>query len=140
MPERDGIFSFDNMAIGHIKIDELGRVEYVPYDTETHQTWSFSYPVYRPARPKKLIRNGPATIVLWSDGKKTVSKCDGCDERDDTMGLLLCTLRRALGNSTMGPRWERVARRIAKDVSDPEELRALGKALGWAADAAELEE
>jgi len=30
--------------------------------------------------PKKVIYNGPATIVFWNDGTKTVVKCSECKE------------------------------------------------------------
>lgn len=33
-------------------------------------------------RPKKIIFNGPATIVIWQDNSKTVVKCGGNEEYD----------------------------------------------------------
>lgn len=32
--------------------------------------------------PKKIIRNGKATIVFWLDGTKTVVKCSDEDDND----------------------------------------------------------
>lgn len=39
------------------------------------------YPKYRERfTPKKIIRNGKATIVFWIDGTKTVVKCSDDDD------------------------------------------------------------
>ena len=46
----------------------------------------------------KVIFNNPATIVFWSDGKKTVVKC-ACDEAfDEEKGLAMAISKRVLGN------------------------------------------
>lgn len=46
----------------------------------------------------KVIFNNPATIVFWSDGKKTVVKCS-CDEAfDEEKGLAMAISKRVLGN------------------------------------------
>lgn len=49
---------------------------------------------------RRVIYNGPATIVLWADGAKTVVKCDPEDEYDQMLGLALCYMKKALGNSS----------------------------------------
>lgn len=46
---------------------------------------------------KKVIFNEPATIVIWSDGIKTVVKCD-CESFDPEKGLAMAIAKRALGN------------------------------------------
>ena len=38
---------------------------------------------------KKVIFNGPCTIVLWSDGDKTIVRCDN-EDFDKEKGLALC--------------------------------------------------
>lgn len=58
--------------------DELSRADY------------FSY--------KKVIFNGPATIVLWKDGTKTVVKTQNGEPFDAEKGLSMCFMKRALGN------------------------------------------
>lgn len=50
---------------------------------------------------KKVIYNAPATIVFWSDGTKTVAKCDERDVFNPEMGLLLCYIKRTFGNETV---------------------------------------
>lgn len=45
-------------------------------------------------RIAKVIFNGPATIVFWKDGSKTVVKCHNDDTYDRTLGFLYaCTKR-----------------------------------------------
>lgn len=45
-----------------------------------------------------VIFNEPATIVLWTDGTKTVVKCQEGDEYSKEVGLALCFAKKALGN------------------------------------------
>lgn len=42
--------------------------------------------------------NGPATIVFWSDGTKTVVKCGENDSLDREKGLAMAISKRMLGN------------------------------------------
>lgn len=46
---------------------------------------------------KKVIFNPPATIVLWSDGSKTVVKCQN-EAFDREKGLAMAVAKKALGN------------------------------------------
>lgn len=46
---------------------------------------------------KKVIFNGPATIVFWNDGTKTVVKCCG-EAFDPEKGLAMAIAKKALGN------------------------------------------
>lgn len=46
----------------------------------------------------KVIFNNPATIVFWSDGKKTVVKCAGDEAFDEEKGLAMAISKRVLGN------------------------------------------
>lgn len=45
----------------------------------------------------KVIFNGPATIVMWSDKTKTVVKCQEGDEYSKQTGLLMCVFKKAFG-------------------------------------------
>lgn len=47
--------------------------------------------------PKNVIFNGPATIVFWNDGTKTVVKCEG-EAFDKEKGLAMAIAKRALGD------------------------------------------
>lgn len=45
----------------------------------------------------KVIFNNPATIVLWSDGTKTVVKCNEIDEFDPEKGLAMAICKKHFG-------------------------------------------
>ena len=47
---------------------------------------------------KKVIFNDPATVVMWSDGTKTVVKCQPGDVYSKETGLALCIAKKFLGN------------------------------------------
>ena len=50
-----------------------------------------------PVKIEKVIFNNPATIVIWSDGIKTVVKCAN-EEFDKEKGLAMAICKRLLGN------------------------------------------
>ena len=43
---------------------------------------------------KKVIFNKPATIVIWTDGTKTVVKCADDDEYNKSAGIALCIMKK----------------------------------------------
>lgn len=47
---------------------------------------------------KKVIFNGPATVVYWEDGTKTVVKCSKDDEFDPEKGLAMAIAKKFFGN------------------------------------------
>lgn len=49
---------------------------------------------------KRVIYNNPATVVFWSDGTKTISKCSEDDVYSPEMGLSNCVLKK-ITNSAM---------------------------------------
>lgn len=52
----------------------------------------------RTERIKRVIFNGPATIVFWNDDTKTVVKCREGDTFDPEKGLAMAIAKKALGN------------------------------------------
>ena len=48
--------------------------------------------------PKKVKFSGPATIILWEDGTKTVVKCQGDDVFNEYTGVLTCFAKKMFGN------------------------------------------
>ena len=46
----------------------------------------------------RVIFNDPATIVIWSDGTKTVVKCQDGDTYSKEQGLAMCISKKYLGN------------------------------------------
>ena len=59
---------------------------------------------------KKVIFNGPATIILWDDGTKTVVKCKDGDPYSKEAGFALCLLKKLSGND-----FHKVLRNACKD-------------------------
>lgn len=57
-------------------------------------------PNNKPLNIKKAIFNNPATIVIWSDGTKSVVKCGENDVYDPEKGLAMCIAKKFLGNNT----------------------------------------
>lgn len=46
----------------------------------------------------KVVYNNPATIVFWSDGTKTVVKCQNGDTYSAETGLAMAICKKAYGN------------------------------------------
>lgn len=49
--------------------------------------------------PSKVIFNPPATIVIFNDGTKIISKCDKEDKFSKETGFLMCMLKKVYGNT-----------------------------------------
>lgn len=78
----------------------LGRKGTYPYITKTEELWT---PMNHPANKtnpkiKDVIFNDPATIVFWSDGTKTVVKCQEGDTYDPEKGLTMAIAKKFFGN------------------------------------------
>lgn len=50
---------------------------------------------------KKVIFSGPATIVLWADGTKTIAKCSENDVYDPEKGLMMAILKKFVDVPTL---------------------------------------
>lgn len=48
---------------------------------------------------KKVIFNYPTTVVLWTDGTKTIVRAQGDDVYDPEKGLAMAICKKALGNT-----------------------------------------
>lgn len=60
--------------------------------------------------PKRIIKNGIATIVFWNDGTKTIVKCAADDEPDDYMAFCAAYCKKIFGSNS------RLKRTIKKAV------------------------
>ena len=49
---------------------------------------------------KNVKFNGPATIVFWADGTKTVVKCQDGDDYSEEIGLAMCIAKKVFGNTS----------------------------------------
>lgn len=70
---------------------------------------------------EKVIFNEPATIVLWSDGTKTVVKCDESETFDHEKGLAMAIAKRFLRTNTTGSNYyDEFKKWLPKEESKPE--------------------
>lgn len=52
-------------------------------------------------QPKKLIVNGPATVILWDDGTKTVAKCNTDEQFDPEKGVAIAIAKRFISGTKL---------------------------------------
>lgn len=57
--------------------------------------------LYNTFEIKDILVNGPATIVFWTDGSKTVVKCGPDDSYDIEKAVAMCFMKKALGSRSM---------------------------------------
>ena len=57
--------------------------------------------LYNTFEIKDILVNGPATIVFWTDGSKTVVKCGSKDLYDAEKAVAMCFMKKALGSRSM---------------------------------------
>lgn len=95
-------------SVSFFKDDEAGLVS-LQVDFKQEGFVETSFPVTavfdfvenRPAdgfRPERIVRNGPALIVFWDDGTKTVVKCHD-EDFDAEKGLAMALARKMWGRS-----------------------------------------
>ena len=109
--------TFEGPLIGTIRY-ETNLVENDPYmalkkmfrvvDSRLGRRTSITYDeFFKPKAPKSVpyipeiknvIFNEPATIVMWSDGTKTVVKCQEGEGYDPEKGMAMAISKKALGN------------------------------------------
>lgn len=50
---------------------------------------------------RKVLTNAPATVIFWSDGTKTVSRCAEEDTFNPEMGFTICVLKKLMGTQNV---------------------------------------
>lgn len=96
-------------------------------------------------RPTMVICNNPATVVMFGDGTKTVTKTHEGDEYSWLTGIAFCCLRKALRNRRFDIYEKQIRKLVTKAYErDPrhavDELHAIADALNMTADAMEVED
>ena len=77
---------------------DMRAVPYIDYNRVPPLPLLQTRPTPMP-KPKKIILNDPATIILWSDNTKTIVKKNSKDKKfDPEKGIALCYMKKALGN------------------------------------------
>ena len=73
-------------------------------DSTTKRSASIPKAVPKPANYLPEIKNvkfnGPATIVFWEDGTKTIVKCQDGDDYSKEVGLAMCIVKKVFGNTS----------------------------------------
>ncbi len=104
----DGILSYINdeqgesMDIEHSYISDIAGRTYAVTNDGVLQHLLNPCEEFAPKQVdvKDVIFNPPATIVLWSDGTKTVSKCSEDDSYEERLGFLICVAKKYFGSTT----------------------------------------
>ena len=50
-------------------------------------------------KPTKILIQGTATIIWWSDGTKTIVKCQKGDKMDPEKGIAMCVMKKFMGTN-----------------------------------------
>ena len=79
--------------------------------------------------PKKVIFNGPATIVMWYDGTKTVVKKTEDDTDDREKAVMFAILKKACGSRAKMNRYLKLFKEVESNEEKKEE--AGGSKLHW---------
>lgn len=67
---------------------------------------------------KKIIFNGPATIIFWTDGTKTVVKCNDFDTIDREKGIFAACAKKLLGTNKTGSNYlDKIYRAVEEEES-----------------------
>ena len=69
--------------------------------------------LFEQIRPVKVIFNGPATIVYWADGVKTVVKAQDGEPFDQEKGLAMAMIKRLFGNTG---RYNEIFKKFCGDI------------------------
>lgn len=72
-------------------------------------------PVFVSIYPTKIKFHGPATIVFWNDGTKTVVKCRDDELFDPEKAVALCYMKRATGNTSKYNKTLKAANKLYED-------------------------
>ena len=98
--DEDKVYTVDNVSEGGstitLKEDGYGFV-YSPLWLDKVEEGKCEVKV-REGRIKDVKFSGPATIVFWTDGTKTVVKCGKGDKFDPEKGIAMACAKKLLGN------------------------------------------
>lgn len=83
------------------EIDDMIKANYSKEEIKKMINKTFGTPVISlPLTYKKIIFNGPCTIILWTDGSKTIAKASSDEEVfDPEKGVAICFMKKMLGHT-----------------------------------------
>lgn len=92
-------FSCDDQEVADALISGIHNL--ANKKTKDKNTAISSNSLYNTFEIKDIKVNGPATIVFWADGTKTVVKCGPMDLYDVEKAVAMCFMKKALGSRSM---------------------------------------
>ena len=81
-------------SVGKVFLSDAGRISLT-------SAFAANYDLYSITR---VIFNGPATIVFWEDGSKTVVKCKEGTHYDERTAIMWAIMKKNCGNNTRANR------------------------------------
>lgn len=120
----ESVNSFGSSDIREAKIERTISID-VPVDMsklvfEVHRSVAAALGAKSP-RVERIIANGPATIVFWDDGEKTVVKCRECNMcAGNNKPAPSCTIRYNHEKAVMAAMLKRLAPGWQDDVRKAE--------------------
>jgi hypothetical protein len=113
--------SLYGMGCGYLDTDiiEMAREQWpIENPAQTAYVFGPKYPAIN-----KVIFNAPATIVMWSDGDKTVVKCQDGDKFDPEKGLAMACMKKLLGTNKTGSNYLDVVKGYISKYEEEEKAR-----------------
>lgn len=101
-----------------------GRYPWNSVDTKAAR--DYINPAYK---PKKVIFNGPATIVMWQDGTKTIVKRREGEPDDKEKAVMYCFLKKLCGNKATMDKYLKLF--LKEESNDEEKEEAGGSKSDW---------
>lgn len=80
-------------------------------------------------KPKKVIFNGPATIVMWQDGTKTIVKRREGEQDDKEKAVMYCVFKKLCGSKAEMDRYLKLF--LKEESNDEEKEEAGGSKSDW---------
>lgn len=90
----------------------MGRIEISFIDKQTGLPYSLP-------KPTKLIVNGPATVILWDDGSKTVAKCNKDEPFDPEKGVAIAIAKRFVASNKLNKLFDDALSQINDSDNNP---------------------
>ncbi len=78
-------------------------------------------------KPTKILIQGTATIIWWSDGTKTVVKCQKGDKMDPEKGIAMCVMKKFMGTNKTGSNYLDFAKPAIKDYESKQKAMAAAR-------------
>ena len=104
---------FERVAASPIRIDidDAIKANYSKEEIKKMINNSFGMSKYE---YKKIIFSGPCTIILWTDGSKTIAKTSGGEVFDPEKGVAICFMKKMLGHTETN----KILRKASKQYED----------------------